>query len=114
MSEKLLDYIPEKWVNFFLKVILVASVAMSVKIAIQMKKEKVSLLNILLSFVIGVGLAGISGSLVMEKFSASWVPIIIGAITIIGEKVGTWLIYKLNVDALMQDFVEYLTRKYKK
>jgi hypothetical protein len=114
MFEKLIEYIPEKWLNFFIKVILVASVAVSIKIAIQMKKEKVSLVNVILSFIIGVGFAALTGNLILEKFSPSTAPICIGVITIMGEKIGTWLVYKLNVDVLMQDFVDYLTRKYKK
>lgn len=114
MIDRLLDKIPETWLNFFVKIILVALIAMSVKIAILVKKGKISILNILLSFIIGVGFAAITGTLVLESFKPHWVPIVIGAITLIGEKVGNWIIYKLNVDAMMQDFVEYLTRKYKK
>lgn len=114
MLEKILDYIPERLLNFFVKVILVASVAISIKIAIQMKKEKISRINIILSFIIGVGFAALTGNFILENFSSSKATMMIGAVTMLGEKIGTWLVYKLNVDALMQDFVEYLTRKYKK
>lgn len=108
------EIIPEQWINFFMKIILVACVAVSVKIAIQMKKEKVSLINILLSFIIGVGFAMLFGNLVLEKCSASWVPVVIAIITLVGEKVGNWVIYKLKVDEILQDFVTYCTKKYKK
>lgn len=114
MIERYLDIIPEKVVNFFMKVILVAAVAMSVKIAIQMKKEKVTLLNIILSIVIGIGVAALTGNLVLENFSPSWSPIVIAAITLVGEKIGNWLVYQFNVDSYMQDLVDWLSKKYKK
>lgn len=112
--DKIRNSIPEEITNFFIKIILVACVTMSIKIAIQMKKEKVSLLNIILSFVIGVGFAAITGGIVMEKFSPSWVPVVIAVIVITAEKVGNYLIYKLKVDELIEDLIKYLVRKNKK
>lgn len=114
MIERYLEHIPEKVLNFFIQVVLTALIAMSVKIAIQMKHEKVSLLNVILSFVVGMGVAILSGNLVLDKFSPSSAPIIIAAIALVGEKVGFWLIYKFNVDAVMQGFIDFLIKKYKK
>jgi len=112
MLEKLKN-IPNEWLNFLVKVVLVACVAMSVKIAIQMKKEKVSMLNIILSFVIGVGSAFLSGKWVLRSFDDAVSPIVIGAITIVGEKVGNWLVYTLRVDDLLEYILNYLKNKNK-
>lgn len=114
MIEKFTEHIPQRVLNFIIQVVLVSLVAMSIKIAIQMKKEKVTLMNIVLSFIIGIGFAVLSGSLVLEKFSPTHAPLIIAAITLIGEKVGFWLLYTFNVDALLQDFTTYLSKKLKK
>jgi uncharacterized membrane protein len=114
MIEKFIDSIPERVLNFFIQVVLVALVAMSIKIAIQMKKEKVTLMNIILSFIIGMGFAVLTGNLVMEKFSPTWAPLVIATITLIAEKVGFWLLYKFNVDSVMEDVVLYLSKKLKK
>lgn len=110
---RIIDQISDYWLNFFVKVVLVACVAMSVKIAIQMKKEKVTLLNITLSFIIGIGFAMLSGSIILDTFSTNWATVVIAIVTLLGEKIGNWIIYKLNVDVLMQEFVDYLTRKSK-
>lgn len=111
MLKQWLNQIPEEWTNFFVKVVLVAATSMSIKIAIQMKKEKVSLLNIILSFIIGVGFAVLTGNLIIHTFSSGWATVAIALVTLTGEKIGNWIIYKFNVDMLMQDFVNYLTKK---
>lgn len=113
MIEKLKD-IPEGWLNFFIKVILVAIVAMSIKIAIIMRKEKITVLNIFLSFVIGIGFAALTGTFILEKCHPSLAPIFIGIATLLGEKIGIWIMYKFNIDALLQDIASYLTKKLKK
>lgn len=106
-----IKYIPDEFINFFFKVILASLLAISVKLAVQMKKEKVSIFNAFLSIIIGVGTAAMCGNLVLHYFSSYWATIVIGVITIIGEKIANWLIYTFKVDRLMEDLLKYITRK---
>lgn len=110
MLEKIKS-IPEEVTNFFIKVVLASFLAISVKIAVQMKKEKISIINASLSIIIGVSIAALCGNAVLHYFTSYWVPVVIGVITIIGEKIANWLIYVFKVDKLMEDFLKYLTRK---
>jgi hypothetical protein len=107
MLEKI-KQVPEEWANFVVKVLLVSFLAISIKIAIEM-------INVFLSIVIGVGMAAIFGNTILHYFSPWWAPVGIAAVTIIGEKMASWLIYKAKVDefmeTLLKDFLKYLTRK---
>ncbi len=106
-----LKQMPEEWINFIVKVLLASLLAISIKIATQMKKEKVTFMSACLSIVIGVSTAALLGGLILHVFSSYWVPVVSGVVTIIGEKIANWLIYKWNVDKLMEDILKYLTRK---
>jgi hypothetical protein len=106
-----LKTIPEEFWNYFLKVILVAFVAIGIKIAVQIKREKMSVMNGILSVFIGVGVAILCGGYILHAFPGYWATIMIAFVTIIGEKLATWLIYEFKVDKMMEDFVLYLTRK---
>jgi len=115
---------PERIINnelyvFLTKIIFPAFLAIGVKIAIEMKKNKtkVSFLNIFLSMVIGVGGAYFSSSSVLKNCSPENVPIVIALIAITSEKIGEFMIYKLNVDlfltAIFEGLFEYLSNIFK-
>lgn len=115
---------PERIINnelyvFLTKIIFPAFLAVGVKIAIEMKKNKtkISFFNIFLSMVIGVGGAYFSSSAVLKNCSPENVPIIIALIAITSEKIGEFLIYKLNVDlfltAIFEGLFEYLSNIFK-
>ena len=115
---------PEKIINselyiFLTKIIFPAFLAVGVKIAIEMKKNKskISLFNVTLSMLIGVGSAYISSSFIMKNFSSENIPIVIALIAITSEKIGEFLIYKLNVDlfltAIVEGFFDYVSNVFK-
>ncbi|APZ82899.1 hypothetical protein [Flavobacterium phage FL-1] len=100
---------PEKVINsefyqFFIKILFPAFLAVGLKIAIEMKKTKtkVSILNIFLSIIIGVGGAVLTSGAIQAYFSKDvGVPIVIGLVAILSEKIGEFIIYKLNVDIFL-------------
>jgi len=102
---------------FLTKIIFPAFLAVGVKIAIQMKKNnfKASFFNICLSMIIGVGGAYISSDYVIKNVSQDYTSIIIALIAITSEKIGEFLIYKLNVDLFLtvfvDSFISILTKK---
>jgi len=115
---------PESIVNnefyiFLTKIIFPAFLAVGIKIAIEMKKNKtrVSFFNIFLSMLIGVGSAWLSSDIVLNNCDVDNVPIVIALIAITSEKIGEFLIYKLNVDlfltAVFDGFFEYLSNIFK-
>ena len=111
---------PERIINnefyiFLTKIIFPAFLAIGVKIAIEMKKNKtkVSFLNIFLSMLIGVGGAYFSSSSILKNCDPENVPIAIALIAITSEKIGEFFIFKLNIDlfltALIDGFFEYIS-----
>ena len=90
------------------KVIIPALVAVSVGIAVRMKRKRVSIMSAFTSYVIGIGFAFLFGFVVMEEIKETWVPVVIGTIAITGEKVGYWLIFRFKFDALGDALLEAL------
>ena len=112
---------PDKIMNsefyaYLLKIIFPAFLAVGVKIAIEVKKNKtrVSFMNVILSMIIGVGSAHLSSDYVLTTFEQSKVSMVIAVIAITSEKIGEFLIYKFNVDAFLtaicEGFLEYIVR----
>jgi len=95
---------------FLTKIIFPAFLAVGVKIAIEMKKNrsKVSLFNVALSMLIGVGGAYISSGLVQKNCDAEYIPIVIALIAITSEKIGEFIIYKFNFDLFLTAMIDTL------
>lgn len=104
---------PEKFANneiyiFITKIIFPAFLAVGVKLAIEMKKNKtkISFFNIALSMLIGVGGAYISSGLVQKNCDAEYIPVVIALIAITSEKIGEFLIYKMNIDLFLTAIID--------
>ena len=96
---------------FLFKIMIPAFVALSIKIAIMSSKQKVTIFQVVASFVSGVGSAYLFSDMIMESLSDKWIPLAVAVVTISGEKIGYWLIYKFNVEQAMEDVVKRYTRK---
>lgn len=110
---RMLDKIPEEIENLLIKIIIPSLVAISIKLAVQSKQGKISLFTTIASIIVGVGCAYLSAGWVMKTFSAETMPIAVGVITISGEKIAYWLIFKLNVNIIGDEFINFLIKKYK-
>ena len=88
---------PEK--STLQEILFTAFLAVGVKIAIEMKrsKSKISIFNIVLSMIIGVGTAYLSSGLVLKHFSNEWLAIVIAVIAILSEKIRKKKIYEFTV-----------------
>lgn len=102
--------------QFFIKIMIPAFLAVGLKIAVEMKKTKtkITAFNVLLSMLIGVSGAYISSGLVQSYFSTETVPIVIALIAICSDKIGEFVIYKMNIDtfltALIDGFFDYIIK----
>lgn len=113
MPERLKQIPDEIW-NFIFKTLPFALAALAISISIQIKNKTASLINVVLSVIIGVSCAWITGGFINSHFSVSTAPIIIGVITIAGEKIGYWLVYKFNFDLIGQAIIDWLIKLFKK
>lgn len=108
MSTKYNHEILEQALKFFYKILIPSIIAISIKLAIEMKEEKVSLLRVVMSFVIGIGGAYFVFAFTEDNVQQKYVPLIVGAVSISSEKIAKFLIYKLNIDLLLKSIIEAL------
>jgi len=113
MSERLKQIPDEIW-SFIVKTLPISIAALAISISVQIKNKTASALNVFLSIVSGLACSYLTAPFVFENFGKGAAPIIIGVMTIAGEKVAYWLIYEFKVDLIMEAFVKYLTKKFKK
>lgn len=99
--------------NWIVKILLPALVAISMKLAVEFKRGTVTWFNVVASFITGIGSAYLCSGLVIDAVPHNYVPIAIAIITISGEKIGFWLVYKLNIETIFQGFFEYMLDKIK-
>ncbi len=100
--------------TLFIKIILPAIIAVGIKIAVQMKNSKVTILSAITSLVIGVGFAVLSAGVIRQNIPDVWQPVVIAVIAIVGEKVGYWLIYKFNFDKIGEAITDTIIKSFKK
>jgi len=110
----MLDKIDEELKTFLLKIILPALVAVSIKLAIQSQRTKMSVFNIITSFIIGVGVAYLTGGVILVAVKPDYVPLVIGVVALVGEKLSYWLLFTLSIDKLAISAMEYIIGVMKK
>lgn len=101
-----MEKIEEEIRSLIVKVLIPAIVAVSIKLAIASRKNKMTIFNIITSFIIGIGSAYLFSSFILSHFSDEYVPLMIALVTISGEKIGNWVIYTFNVDAFIKAMIE--------
>ena len=92
--------------NFFLKIFIPAFIALSIKIATQVKREKMTFTRVVMSFVVGIGCAYFVYPFVDSNLSSEYVPLLVGVVSISGEKIAEYLIYKWDVDIFLGALID--------
>jgi hypothetical protein len=97
MIEKEPNLIEELY-SFFFKIFIPAFIALSIKIATQVKREKMTFTRVVLSFVVGIGCAYFVYPFVENQTESKYIPLLVGVVSISGDKIAEYIIYKWNVD----------------
>lgn len=113
MIEKLKE-LPDEFLNFLLKVLPFSLATLAISISVQVKNKTATIMGVTMSAIIGISTAWIFGSFINAHFSPSTAPIIIGVVTITGEKVGYWFVYKFKFDKIGEALVEGLIKLWNK
>ena len=113
MPERL-KHIPDEIWNFLIKVLPFSLAALAISISVQVKNKTASVISAILSIIIGVSCAYITGTFITKHFSPSTAPIIIGVVTIAGEKIAYWLIYKFNFNVIGEALVKSIIKRFRK
>jgi len=99
----------EEIYQFIMKVIAPAIIGISFKVAVQMKREKISFIGVTLSFVIGIASAVLSAPFINENVPAIYRSMTLAIIAISGEKVGDWIIYKMELDKFLSGILNAIS-----
>jgi len=92
--------------TFIVRIMIPAIVTIAIKLAIITKTEKLTAFHVISSFILGVGPAYLFSDLIMNHVSHDYVTLVTAAITISGEKMGIYFMYKFNIDKLMNKILE--------
>lgn len=96
---------------FIFKIIVPATVAVSIKLAVMSKEKKITFFQIVSSFVTGIGTAYLSAPLVIQYTSPNSLPLVIAALTISGEKIGHYFIFKFHVEEFLRGLLDKVFKK---
>lgn len=102
------EIITEEVYKFIVKALIPAIVAISMKLAVQIKREKVSGLRVFLSYLVGVSSSYFSYNFCKHNIHEDFVPAIIGVIAISSEKITEFIVYKWNIDLFLTSLIDAL------
>jgi len=106
MPEKYHDVIKEL-THFFFKIFIPAFIGISVKVAIQIKREQMNFSRVVISFIVGIGCA----YFIFPFVEGKWTPLIVGVVAMSGEKIAEFIIYKWDVDNFLKNLISNLFTK---
>ena len=92
---------------FVIKLLLPALMGLSIKLAILSRKENITIKQVIISFVCGIGSAYLFSPWIIDELADHWQPLAIAIVTISGEKIGSYALYKVNAERIF----DFLTRK---
>lgn len=85
--------------------------AISVKLAVQSKRQKITIGIVVTSFLAGIGSAWIFADYVVMNYSHQYQPMIIAVIAISGEKIVEYILYKINFQVLLDSLIKIFNAK---
>lgn len=112
MTEKDPTWIEEAS-KFFFKIFIPAFIAISIKIATQVKNETINLSRIIISFVVGIGCAYFVYPFIESTIEKSYIPLLVGLVAMSGEKISEYIIYKWDIDKFLGALADVLLERLK-
>ena len=97
----------EQFSIFFYKVVVPTFIAISMKLATQANKERITITKVCMSFVVGIGCA----YFVSPFANGNWSSIIIGVVAMSGEKIAEYIIYKWDVDRFLSAILDIVIER---
>jgi hypothetical protein len=91
--------------EFIAKILIPAFAGISLKIAIQMKRMKLSFLSVILSFITGIVVAWLCSDAIKTHVPENYYSASIAVVAISGEKIGDFFVNKFRVDDFLSAVV---------
>lgn len=103
----------EEILAFFFKILLPPIVGISVKVAMKMEKEQMTVKRIIIAFVVGVGVTWLCSPIIVNAVPATYSPMILAVVAITADKITEYFMYKFNVDGMITAVLTNLIPKKK-
>ncbi len=100
--------------TFIIKVFIPAFVAIAIKTAIQMKRERLNLMRILISFIAGIGAAYFVYTFTHQTMDSKYIPLLVGIVAMTGERIAEYILYKWDIDKMLTTMIDMVINKIKK
>lgn len=107
MEGKSINYLSQT-IDTIVKFIIPGIIGTSITLAIAMKKEKITLFRVILSFIIGVGFVFLLKDIVLEYVNETFQPAMFGIIGMSGEYIGRFLISIFSLDIRIKVIIDYI------
>jgi hypothetical protein len=105
------DNLSDEVKSWIFKPLIWAMLAISVKLAVQAKRQKITIGIVLTAFLAGIGSAWIFADYVMMNYSHQYQPMIIAVIAISGEKIVEYILYRINFQVLLDSLIKIFNAK---
>ncbi|MFN8960804.1 MAG: hypothetical protein ACK5YV_04455 [Betaproteobacteria bacterium] len=105
------ENVSEEIKSWIVKPLIWAMLAISVKLAVQSKRQKITVGIVITSFLAGIGSAWIFADYVMLNYSHQYQPMIIAVIAISGEKIVEYILYRVNFQELLDALIRIFNSK---
>jgi hypothetical protein len=102
----MLEKLNVEFQTWVFKPLIWAMVAISIKLAVQSRRNKVTWAIAISSFITGIGSAYLFHEYVTKSFSHEVQPLVIAVIAISGEKIGEYILYKINFEGLLDVLIK--------
>ena len=99
--------------KFSVKILVPSVVAISIKIATQIKREKMSFNKVLFSFVVGIGCSYFVYPFIYDNVDKKYIPLLVGIVAMSGEKISEYIIYKWDIDLFLSSLMDFFIHKWK-
>lgn len=105
----------DKHYEVIIKVIIPAMIGVMIQLAVEIKKKgkKISLINTITGFIVGVGSCWLAKDVIQSYFHSDWQPIAFASLAIVSEKIVIYLMYEFNVDIFITALLEKTLEKFK-
>ena len=99
--------------EFFVKILIPSILAISVKVAVQIKNEGLNYTRAFISFIAGIGCAYFFYPIIEESANKTYIPLLVGITAISGEKIAEWLVYKFKVDIFLGALADFVVDRFR-
>jgi len=90
-----------------------ASVAVTLRLIMEAKKNKITKIDIFLSYVSAVGISYIFYPAIVEYSKPEFIPLSIGLVVLSGNQIVNYVVYKLKISLFLGLFFEWAYNKLK-